>query len=86
MLQGMRATLTVDDDLFVEADRRAAQLKLSRSAFYQRALEHYLEQLRADELTTRMNRFLDRYGDDADAGLASHVAEVWKRDMGDDEW
>ena len=82
----MRATVTVDDALFAEADSRAAELGLSRSGFYQRALEHYLARLREDALTERMNRLLERSGDDADAGLAGHVAEVWARDMGDDEW
>jgi metal-responsive CopG/Arc/MetJ family transcriptional regulator len=82
----MRATVTVDDELFAEADRRAAELGVSRSGFYQRALEHYLERLRAAALTDRMNRFLERYGDGIDSDFASHVAEVWSRDMGDDEW
>ena len=86
MLSSMRATVTVDDELFAEADRLAEELGLSRSRFYQRALEHYLERLREETLTEQMNRLLDRYGEDADAGFASHVAEVWAREMGDDEW
>jgi Arc/MetJ family transcription regulator len=86
MILRMRATVTVDDALFAEADQRAAELGLSRSAFYQRALERYLERLREELLTERMNRLVDRYGDEIDADFASHVAEVWSRDMGDDEW
>lgn len=86
MIPSMRATVTVDDDLFAEADRRAAELGISRSGFYQKALEHYLEQLRAAALTERMNRLLDRYGDGIDSDYASHVSEAWSRDMGDDEW
>jgi hypothetical protein len=86
MLQRMRATVTVDDTLFAEADRRAAELGLSRSGFYERALEYYLERLREEMLTNRMNRLLDKYDDGIDPGFASHVAEVWSRDMGDDEW
>lgn len=86
MLQRMRATVTVDDALFAEADRRAAELGLSRSGFYERALEYYLERLREAMLTNRMNRLLDKYDDGIDPGFARHVAEVWSRDMGDDEW
>lgn len=86
MLFRMRATVTVDDALFTEADRRAAELGLSRSGFYERALEHYLALLREEMLTDRMNRLLERHGDGIDPGFASHVAEAWSRDMGDDEW
>ena len=86
MIQAMRATVTVEDDLFAEADRRAGELGVSRSRFYQQALEHYLSSLRERMLTERMNRLLERSGDDVDGGLAGHVAEAWSRDMGDDEW
>jgi hypothetical protein len=86
MINSMRATITVNDGLFAEADRRAEDLGISRSGFYQRALEHYLERLRADDLTERMNRVIDRHGDDVDPDYASHIAEVWAQDLGDDEW
>ena len=86
MINRMRATVTVDDALFAEADRRAAELGLSRSGFYERAIEYYLQRLREEMLTDRMNRLLDKHGDSIDPDFASHVAEVWARDMGEDEW
>ena len=86
MLSSMRATVTIEPSLFTEADRRAKELGLSRSRFYQTALEHYLRDLRDRRLTDQMNRHLERYDERGDRDLESYVAEVWARDMGDDEW
>ena len=86
MMSSMRATVTIDDLLFSEADERAKEMGLSRSRLYQTALEHYLRRLRERKLTEQMNRHLDRYGDETDRHLESYVAEAWSSDMGDDEW
>jgi metal-responsive CopG/Arc/MetJ family transcriptional regulator len=82
----MRTTVTIDPSLFAEADEQAKQLGFSRSRFYQTALAHFLQELREQQLTEQMNRHLTRYRESEDRGLESYVAEVWKRDMGDDEW
>jgi len=86
MLLGMRATVTIDDDLFLEADRRAREMGLSRSGFYQRAVERFLRELRDGALTEQMNRYLEKHDDPTDDAIADYVAEVWGREMGEDEW
>ncbi len=82
----MRATVTIGASLFSQADEQAKQLGLSRSRFYQQAIEHYLRRLRERRLTEQMNRHLENYGEATDPGLESYVAETWARDMGNDEW
>ena len=86
MMNCMRATVTIDDDLFQEADRRAREMGLSRSGFYQRAVERFLRELREGSLSEQMNRYLDKHGEGIDDSIADYVAEVWGRDMGNDEW
>lgn len=86
MIASMRATVTIDDDLFSEADRRAAEQGISRSRLYQQALEHYLRELRARALTEQMDRHLQRHGQAIDAAFGDYVAEAWAQELGDDEW
>src|SRR5690606_23660197 len=58
MHSGMRATVTIRDDLFEAADRVAERLGISRSRLYQTALEAYLRRLEEDVLTEQMNAAL----------------------------
>ena len=86
MISRMRATVTIDESLFSEADECAKEMGLSRSRFYQSALQHYLRRLRERKMTEQMNRHLEKYGETTDRALESYVAEAWARDMGNDEW
>lgn len=85
MINGMRATVTIRDELFEEADAMARRLGISRSRLYQTALERHLTELRERALTEQMNEHIRAHGD-AGAGFEHYVAKVWAQDMGDDEW
>ena len=86
MLHSMRATITIGDELFAEADRIATAHGISRSRLYQEALESHLRLLREDELTAQMNRHIERHGQPIDESFREYVAKTWAADMGDDEW
>ena len=86
MINSMRATVTIDDELFSTADRLASEVGLSRSGFYQRAIESYVRRLREKALTDQMNHHLEKHPDGPDPGLESYVAEAWSSRMGEDEW
>jgi predicted DNA-binding protein len=81
----MRATVTIRDELFGEADAMAERLGISRSRLYQAALERYLTELRDRALTEQMNEHLRVHGAHR-SGLERYVAQAWAQDMGDDEW
>lgn len=82
----MRATITIGDELFAEADRAAAARGISRSRLYQEAIEGHLRHLREKELTARMNRHIERHGQPISPDFREYVAKTWSADMGDDEW
>jgi metal-responsive CopG/Arc/MetJ family transcriptional regulator len=82
----MRATVTIAEELFEEADRRAKELGVSRSHLYQEALDHYLQQLRARELTERMDRHLEKHGQTIEPEFGDYVARAWAQEIGEDEW
>jgi hypothetical protein len=82
----MRATVTIPDHLFAEADRRAKEMGVSRSHLYQEALDHYLRQLRASALTERMDRHLDKHGQAIEPAFGDYVSRAWDQEIGEDEW
>ena len=83
---GMKTAISVPDETYERASRRAGDLGMSRSEFFARAAERYLDELDAQSLTTQIDDALDRLGapDDtaADAVAAGHrlLADT------DDEW
>jgi hypothetical protein len=47
------------DDTFARAERHAAALGISRSEFFTRAVQRYIEHLEAESLTGRVNTAID---------------------------
>jgi len=86
MIKGMRATITVPDELFERAERAARELGVSRSRLYQEAMERYLRALRDRALTLQANEAVARFGQPAGAELRHRIKNVWNEGLGDDEW
>ncbi len=63
----MKTAISIPDETFERAERRAALLGLSRSEFFSRAAQRYLEQLDAESLTERIDAALDLLGGDESA-------------------
>jgi hypothetical protein len=60
--KGMKAAVSIPDDVFEEADRLARTLKTSRSQLYSRALKEFLARHASDRITDAMNRVCDELG------------------------
>ena len=86
MINSMRATITIRDDLFEAADEIAEELGVSRSRLIQDALERYLRLLKEQGLTEQMNAHIEKHGSSLDPAFLRYVARAWANDMGDDEW
>lgn len=79
----MKTAISVPDPTFEAATRRAHELGMSRSEFFSKAAAHYLAELDARSLTTRLDAALDNATDDeseADAtgaGRRTLLASEW---------
>ena len=82
----MKTAISVPDDTFQRATRRAEDLGLSRSEFFSRAAEHYLAELDRQVLTNEIDAALEQLTS-PDDGTAEAVA-AGRRLLGalDDEW
>lgn len=79
----MKTAISVPDDTFEEAARRAAELGISRSEFFARAARRYLDELAAQSLTHQIDQALRAAGSD-DAGAAAVTAGRRRLAAGDD--
>jgi len=52
---GVKTAISVPDDTFERATRRAHDLGMSRSEFFSRAAARYLDELDADSVTHQIN-------------------------------
>lgn len=54
----MKTAISIPDETFNEAERRAAELGISRSEFFTTAARHYIQELDAQSLTGRIDAAL----------------------------
>jgi predicted DNA-binding protein len=81
----MKTAISLPDETFDRVSRRASDLGMSRSEFFTRAVQRYLDELDAQSLTGQIDSALDRlHGtDEADAAVAVGHRVL---DAVDDEW
>jgi metal-responsive CopG/Arc/MetJ family transcriptional regulator len=74
--QGMKTAISVPDETFEKASRRAHDLGMSRSEFFSRAAAHYLDELDAESVTRQIDQAVaavaGRDDSDADAVVVGH--------------
>ncbi len=55
----VKTAISIPDETFQRAERKAAELRMSRSQFITRAIRRYLTELEGDALTSRIDTALD---------------------------
>jgi hypothetical protein len=80
----MKTAISLPDDTFHQATRRAAALGISRSQFFAVAARRYLDELDSESITIQINEALDNVGAD-DSGNDA-VAAGRSRLAGEDGW
>ncbi len=82
----MKTAISLPDDTFDRATRRARDLGMSRSEFFAHAAQHYLDELDADSVTHQIDNALDHL-DSAEDSAADAVAIAHRvLSRADDEW
>ncbi|MHB2023352.1 MAG: ribbon-helix-helix protein, CopG family [Mycobacteriales bacterium] len=81
----MKTAISVPDETFRRASERASELGMSRSEFFTRAAQSYLDRLDAASLTDKINAALE-LGLDDDSAQAATASGRRRLAVGDDEW
>jgi metal-responsive CopG/Arc/MetJ family transcriptional regulator len=80
----MKTAISVPDETFERATRRASDLGMSRSEFFTRAAQRYLQQLDAESVTEQIDAAVEAVGTDDSARAA--VAAGRRRLTRADDW
>lgn len=70
----MKTAISVPDDTFERASKQAGALGMSRSEFFARAAERYLDELDSESLTKQIDDAIDRVGQLPDQSVLDAVA------------
>jgi metal-responsive CopG/Arc/MetJ family transcriptional regulator len=82
----MKTAISLPDETFDRVARRASDLGMSRSEFFTRAVQRYLDELDAQSLTGQIDGALDRLHGADEAEIAA--VAIGHRVLGamDDDW
>ncbi len=80
----MKTAISVPDDIFADATKRAKDLGISRSEFFSTALRRYLDDLSRESLTQRINQVLDLPDYDEEASVVA--VEAGRRRLSEGDW
>jgi metal-responsive CopG/Arc/MetJ family transcriptional regulator len=80
---GVKTAISLPDDTYEQAVRKAAELGISRSEFFARAARSYLDQLAMHTLTRQINEALQTAEDDSNAAAAAAGRRYL---AGQDDW
>jgi len=69
--EDVKTAISVPDDTYEQASRRAAELGISRSEFFARAARRYLDELASKSLTSQIDEALRAVDDDSNAAAAT---------------
>jgi Arc/MetJ family transcription regulator len=78
----MKTAISLPDDTYAQATRRAAELGISRSEFFARAARRYLDELASQSLTQQIDEALQAADDDSNA-VAAAVGRSYLAGQGD---
>lgn len=80
----MKTAISVPDDIFADATKRAGELGISRSEFFSTAARRYLDQLSRESLTAQINQVLDLSDYDDEAAVVA--VEAGRRRLSEADW
>jgi metal-responsive CopG/Arc/MetJ family transcriptional regulator len=67
----MKTAISLPDDTYKQASRRAAELGISRSEFFARAARRYFDELASQSLTSQIDEALQASDNDFNAAAAA---------------
>jgi metal-responsive CopG/Arc/MetJ family transcriptional regulator len=81
--KNMKTAISLPNDTYEQATRKAAELGISRSEFFARAARRYLDELASHSLTQQINQALQTADDDSNAAAAA-AGRIYL--AGQDDW
>jgi len=84
--RGMKTAISMPDETYERVSKRANDLGMSRSEFFSRAADRYLEELDAASLSDQINEALDILGETENSTTDAVTAGHRLLESADDDW
>jgi metal-responsive CopG/Arc/MetJ family transcriptional regulator len=78
----MKIAVSIDNEVFAEADETARRMGISRSALYTRAVKEFTRRYKAESLTEQLNRIYAKQ----DSSLDEDLVELQYNLLGQEDW
>ncbi|MDQ6838684.1 MAG: ribbon-helix-helix domain-containing protein [Actinomycetota bacterium] len=82
----MKTAISVPDDIYERASQRARDLGMSRSEFFSRAADRYLDELDSESVTRQINLAMTAFGEGDDSAIDAVAAGHLLLANTTDEW
>lgn len=81
-----KVAISIDEELFREADKRAGKMNVSRSEFYERAVAKFVRDQESREITERLNESYADGPDEEDRAALKHMQSLQRQALENNEW
>lgn len=71
----MKTAISVPDETFASVEKHAAKLGVSRSEFFARAAERWVEELEGEDITAAIDAALEGVDQEAEFGFIAQAAQ-----------
>ena len=76
----MKTAISIDDELFNNAERFSRSAGLSRSKLYCIAINEYIQNHSSNMITEKLNSYYDKHNSKLDAGLKNAAYRLFARE------
>ena len=78
----MKTAISIEDDVFFEAETTAKEMGLTRSKFYSKAVLEFIQNHKSDAITSKYNKVYSKNKNPIEEDLAQANFELFNRE----EW
>jgi predicted DNA-binding protein len=82
----MKTAISLPDEIFESADVLANRLHVSRSKLYSMALEKFIHDNQKDDITKKINDYIDEFGQPVDAVFVDSGLQELREATKNDSW
>ena len=78
----MKTAISIEDDIFLEAEATAKEMGLSRSKFYSKAVSEFIQNHKPDAITSKYNKIYSKNINQIEDDLAQANFDLFNKE----EW
>ena len=82
----MKTAISLPDEVFESANLLAGKMRITRSKLYSMALEKFIRDNQKDDITSKINDYIDKYGQPIDPEFLNAGLKDFREATKNDSW